>query len=96
MGFNFDEFVAHEIAINGVSARLADNIIMMDSSTSIIFAVLFGAIGMGYLVYGRRQHQGIPLLAGVALCAFPYFVHNVLLVILIGIVLMVLPFFLRY
>ncbi len=69
---------------------------MMDSPTSIISAVLFGAIGMGYLVYGRRQHQGIPLLAGVVLCAFPYFVHNIFLIILIGVVLMALPFYIRY
>ncbi len=68
----------------------------MDSTTSIMWGVLFGSIGMGYLIYGRKQRRGIALLSGVVLCAFPYFVSNVFLMILIGIVLMALPYFVRY
>ncbi len=68
----------------------------MGDPVSIMFAVLFGAIGTGYLVYGRKQREGIPLLAGIILCAFPYFVHSVILVILIGAATMALPFFVKY
>jgi choline-glycine betaine transporter len=68
----------------------------MDSTTSIMWGVLFGSIGMGYLIYGKKQQRGIALLSGVILCAFPYFVPNVYLMILIGIVVMALPYFLRY
>ena len=68
----------------------------MDSTTSIMWGVLFGAIGMGYFVYGKRQRQGIALLSGLVLCVFPYFISNAFLIILIGLVFMALPFFIRY
>jgi hypothetical protein len=67
----------------------------MDSST-LMFGMLFGAIGFGYIIYGRKQQRVIALISGVLLCAFPYFVSHVFLIILIGIVFMVLPFFVRY
>ena len=57
--------------------------------------MLFGAIGMGYLVYAKAQRSGRALLAGVALCAFPYFVSNVWLMFLIGAAITVLPYLLR-
>ncbi len=67
----------------------------MDTST-IILGVLFGAIGIGYIVYGRKQKRGIALLSGIVLCACPYFVSNIYLIIFIGIALMALPFFIKY
>jgi hypothetical protein len=66
------------------------------STTSLLFGVLYGSIGFGYLIYGRRQQKGIALLSGVALCAFPYFISNIVLLILIGLVLIALPFYVRY
>jgi hypothetical protein len=66
------------------------------NTTSLLFGVLYGAIGFGYLIYGRRQQKGIALLSGVVLCAFPYFVSNIVLLILIGLVLIALPFYIRY
>ena len=67
----------------------------MDSSSSIILGVLFGSIGLGYIVYGRKQKKGIALFSGIALCAYPYFVTNVVLCVIIGIALMALPYFIR-
>lgn len=68
----------------------------MNISTSALFlGVLFGSIGMGYIVYGKKQRNGVALLSGIGLCAFPYFVPNVFLLILIAVVLMALPFFIR-
>ncbi len=68
----------------------------MDSSTSIMWGVLFGSIGMGYIVYGKKQRRGIALLSGVVLCAFPYFISSVFLMIVIAIIFMALPYFYRY
>jgi hypothetical protein len=67
----------------------------MDSST-LLWGILYGSIGMGYFVYGKKQQRVIALLAGVGLMVFPYFVSNVWLSIMIGITLMALPFFMRY
>ena len=63
----------------------------MDFGTTLIFSILFGSIGMGYFVYGKKQQAALPLLAGIVLCIFPYFVSNVYFMVLVGIVLTVLP-----
>ena len=63
----------------------------MDFGTTLIFSILFGSIGMGYFVYGKKQQAFVPLVAGLALCIFPYFVSSVYLMVLVGIVLTVLP-----
>ena len=67
----------------------------MDSSAQLMWGILFGAIGLGFLTYGRRQRAIVPLLTGIALMVFPYFVTNVYLMVLAGIVLMVVPYFIR-
>lgn len=61
--------------------------------TVIITSTFFGAIGAGYLIYGRKQQRPIPLLVGVLLMIFPYFVSNVALSLFIGAALMALPKF---
>jgi hypothetical protein len=68
----------------------------MDSSASLLWGILFGSIGLGYFVYGKRQNRGVALLSGIALMAFPYFVSSALLIVLIGVVLMALPYFIIY
>lgn len=67
----------------------------MDSS-SLLWGLLYGSIGMGYFVYGKKQQRGVALISGIALMVFPYFVSNAILGILIAIVLMALPFFMRF
>jgi hypothetical protein len=67
----------------------------MDSS-SIMWGVLFGSIGMGYLIYGKKQQRGVAFFSGIALCAFPYFISNIFLMLLMGAVFMALPYFIRF
>lgn len=67
---------------------------LLDTS-SLFWGLLFGSIGLGFLVYGRKQRAVIPLLAGLALIIFPYFVTNTLLLITIGIALIAIPYFVR-
>ena len=68
----------------------------MGSMTSIMWGMVFGAIGMGYFVYGKKQQRVVALLSGVLLCVFPYLVSNVILMVLVGFVLIALPFIVRY
>jgi len=64
--------------------------------TSILFwGLLFGSLGLGYFMYGRRQKAPVPLVCGFALMVFPYFVAKTLLLVLIGAVLAAVPFFLK-
>jgi hypothetical protein len=57
--------------------------------------VLFGSLGLGFFIYGQKQRRAVPFVCGIALMAFPYFVSNVALLILIGVVLTAIPYFLR-
>ena len=66
----------------------------MDTS-SLLWGLLFGSIGLGFLIYGRKQRAVVPLVCGLALMIFPYFVSNTILLITIGMVLIVIPYFVR-
>jgi len=68
---------------------------MMGEST-IWWGLLFGTLGIGYFVYGKRQRMVMALTSGIALMVFPYFVSNALLIVLIGALLLALPFLFRF
>jgi hypothetical protein len=57
--------------------------------------LLFGSIGLAFFVYGRRQKRVVPLITGVALMIFPYFVSNTLLLVALGAALIAVPYFVR-
>jgi hypothetical protein len=59
------------------------------------WGVVFGAIGLGYLAYARRQRAPVPLLSGIALIAFPYFVSNAWAMVLVGAMLVAVPWVVR-
>jgi hypothetical protein len=46
-------------------------------------------------MYGRKQRAVVPLVCGLALMIFPYFVTNSVLLVAIGVALMAIPYFLR-
>ncbi|MEI6072511.1 MAG: hypothetical protein WCS31_12015 [Verrucomicrobiae bacterium] len=56
----------------------------MPSPSSLFAAILFGAIGMGAFVHGKRNGLAMPALIGVALMVYPYFVSETWLVFSIG------------
>jgi hypothetical protein len=64
-------------------------------TSSLFCGLLFGSIGVGYLVYGRRQGAVVPLVCGIALMVYPYFVSNTIALVAIGAVLMAVPYFVR-
>jgi hypothetical protein len=64
-------------------------------TSSLLWGLLFGSIGLGFFVYGRRQKTVVPLVCGVALMIFPYFVSNTVLLVIVGVVLIAIPYFVR-
>jgi len=58
---------------------------------SLFLGLLFGAVGTGYLVYGKRQHSALFLIVGFALIVYPYFIDSPVLVVLVGLGLAVVP-----
>ncbi|MGH8456732.1 MAG: hypothetical protein ACRETW_12255 [Stenotrophobium sp.] len=67
----------------------------MGSTASLLWGVLFSSIGMGYCIYGRKQQKLVPLLCGIGLIGYTFFVSNNVLMVVIGVVLMALPYFVR-
>ncbi len=67
----------------------------MEGTSLLIWGTLFGAVGLGFFAYGRKQKAVIPLITGVALFVLPFFVANVYLLVIAGIFLIVLPFYIR-
>jgi hypothetical protein len=65
------------------------------SESTLLWGLLFGSIGVGFALYGKQQRAVVPLLCGIALMVYPYFVANVIVLVAIGIVLMALPYFFR-
>lgn len=62
---------------------------------SMFLAVLFGSIGFGFFLYGRKQRAVVPLVCGLVLMFVPYFISNVWVLFLAGAVLVAIPYFLR-
>ena len=67
----------------------------MDNSSLMMWSVLFSAIGTGYFIYGKKQKAVVPLLSGLALFVFPYFMPNVILLLIVGALLMTAPFYIK-
>jgi len=62
-------------------------------STSLLFlGLLFGSLGAGYCVYGRRQRALVPFISGVLLIGIPYFIASVAALFAVGVVLAMVPF----
>ena len=59
------------------------------------FIILFSATGMAYFMYGKKQTALVPLICGLALMIYPYFVSSTLPLIGVGVVLSAIPYFVR-
>jgi len=67
----------------------------MEDTNLLISAMIFGSIGLGFYIYGKKQKAKVPLYTGIALFIFPYFVSNLYALIFVGVVLVALPFFVK-
>ncbi len=65
------------------------------NTITIFGAVIFGSIGLGFFVYGKRQKAVIPLFSGLGLMIFPYFISNIYIFVITGFILVALPFFIK-
>ena len=55
-------------------------------------SLVWGSIGVGYCIYGRKQRSVVPFVGGVALIAVSYLVDSVLLMSLVGLGLLTLVY----
>jgi len=67
----------------------------MFDTNILMSSLIFGSIGMWYFIYGKKDRKIIPLLSGIIMMIYPYFITNIYYSVLLGIFLMVIPFFIR-
>ncbi len=53
-------------------------------------------MGLGFFVYGKKQKAVVPMVCGLALMIFPYFISNTIVLIAIGTMLVAVPYFVRF
>ena len=68
---------------------------MFASPAALLGSILFGAIGFGAFVYGKKMVLYKPMVIGIALMAFPYFVSETWLMYAIGCALCLGLYFFR-
>lgn len=68
---------------------------MFGSPAMLMWSMVFGVIGFAYYRYGKKQGEATPLIAGIALFIFPYFISNVYVLVAIGAGIALTPFFIK-
>jgi hypothetical protein len=56
------------------------------SAPNLIAGLLFGSIGFVGFAYGKKMSRWKPMLLGLALMAYPYFVDNTFALFAVGLV----------
>ena len=67
----------------------------MESVAMMFWGILFSGIGFGFFIYGRKQKKIIPFFVGISLFALPYLFSSVLLLVIVGIILISIPYFVK-
>ena len=62
---------------------------------TLFLGVVFGAFGLGYFIYGKRQQAPIALASGVLLMVVPGFLPNAWASVLVGGALLAVPWIIR-
>ena len=65
------------------------------SAANLIGGLVFGSIGFVAFIYGKRMHLWKPMLLGIALMVYPYFINDDAIMIVIGLFGSTALFFLR-
>ena len=71
----------------GVGAASEKTVAYPPMATLLLAGVIFGSIGCGAFVYGKRRASAAHMILGALLCGYPYFVSSIPALIGIGVAL---------
>jgi hypothetical protein len=54
------------------------------SGANLIGGLIFGSVGFVAFIYGKRMHLWKPMLCGIALMVYPYFIADTAILFAIG------------
>ena len=64
--------------------------------TNILYtSLIFSSFWIWYFIYWKKAWKLIPLISGIILMIYPYFITNVYYSIIIWVILIILPFFIK-
>ncbi len=61
---------------------------MLGSPHSLVASLIWGSIGVGFFVYGKKQQSLVPLFGGLLLIGISYFIESALYMSLAAILLL--------
>jgi hypothetical protein len=67
----------------------------MADEALLLWGVVFSSLGLGYFIYGKKQGAPVPLVCGLVLMVYPYFIYSTLVLVALGMVLAAIPYFIR-
>ena len=62
----------------------------------LLWGLLFGSMGLGFFVYGKKQKAVVPMVCGLTLMIFPYFTSNTIVLVASGAMLIAVPYFVKF
>ncbi|MFE8070071.1 hypothetical protein QQM79_03345 [Marinobacteraceae bacterium S3BR75-40.1] len=63
----------------------------MNDVNTLVAGIMFGSIGMAYLVYGVKRRRNVALVCGILLSTVPWFVPILALNVFLGVLLVIVP-----
>jgi len=65
----------------------------MQDSYLLLWGGIFSLVGLIFFLYGKNKKKDLLFYTGVSLFIYPYFISNVLTMILVGMFLISYPYF---
>ena len=65
------------------------------NTTQLLLGLIFSFIGLGYFLYGKKQKKMVPLVCGLLLMVYYYFIDTTLWLSGLGVLLSLFPYFIR-
>ena len=63
--------------------------------TLLLWSFLVSTVGFGYLMFGKKSYNIVAILSGIAMMIYPYFINNIIISIIIGILLFFAPYVIK-
>ncbi len=67
----------------------------MEDTSVLVWGTLFGGIGIGFFIYGKKQKNPVAYFTGISLFVIPYFITDTLFLIAACVAVIALPFFVK-
>lgn len=64
-------------------------------ATALLIGLVFGSIGVGYCIYGKKQSHPVAFIAGLLLMGLPYVIDNNYVLLACSVLIMFAPKFIK-